>query len=1056
MTFSYAKFTPPLPDRIHPRTRLFAELDALSARPVTWISAPGGAGKTTLVASYLAERDIRPLWYRVDPADSDIASFFHFLGEGHARLRKSGARILPLLTPEYRSGVPAFARRFFRELFTSLGPSPVLVLDNIEAVHEDPDFHDMLQHGLEEIPTGARVIVTGRCPPPSRYARLRLNGRLAHLGRDRLHLTDEESRAVIELLTDGRDLPEHAVRRLQETAGGWLGGLVLLLGQDGPASRGSAEFDPAHFDDYFATEVFGHLSAETRTLLLHTAWLSSLRADSVVALSGIEDAEARLLDLERRQMFITGRQEAGGLVFTCHPLLRAFLQAEAARTLTPEALLRLKHATAVILAREGEPDEAVNLYAETGYWSELAELIRAQAPDLWAQGRLRLLRQWLDRLPADYAGKDPWLSCWYGNTALLADPRDAGGHFETALRGFEATGDVTGLCLSLSGLFDTLMFGNDSLTGASRWLDVFDALRPRLADCPLPHAALRLEFTAFNIQFVACPGRASPAEWQALARRLEARIRAIPDDSLYCMGAAHLGMYYTWHPQPARLALLADSLRKYAASERVAPITRLQAWLVEITRHWVTAGSGDTGAMIREALQLMEDHGVFVTRLWLLSAALFCHLTRRELTAAERLLARFHQHLQPCNRHEQAHYHFLAGWLDNLRGEHEVALAHATAACEQIRPLHSPHFELLARLLHCQVLARLARFDEAREAVAGIRVLAAASHARHVEVFHLGLIEAWIARRGGQDARALRCLREALACGRELGLRVSPPTDPELLATLCALALEQGIETAYVRRLVQWQNLALPEGGRCPPGWPMAVRIQTLGRFGIQVHGRYLPRQPAHNRPLKLLQVLIALGGREVADYRIENALWPEAEGDAAHRALITNLQRLRKLLGARDAIRYHGGCLTLEPRYCRVDVWDFERAPDGDETRVLARTLALYRGEFLRDEGEHDWLLPMRERLRALFLRRYQVLLEALAANGRWAELVEHAHRALEIDPLHEPFYQALIRAHRQLGHRGEAIRAWRLCRQRLQQALNIEPTPRTRALFEEATASG
>ena len=1056
MTIPYAKFTPLLPDRVHLRTRLFAELDALGTRPITWISAPGGAGKTTLVASYLAEQGITPLWYRVDPADSDIASFFHFLGEGHAWFRKSNDRLLPFLTPEYQSGVAAFSRRFFRELFATLGASPVLVLDNIEAVYEDPGFHDMLQHGLEEIPLGARVIITGRCPPPSRCARLQLNGRLAHLGWDRLHLTDEESRAVIELLTNGCNLPKHVVRNLQETAQGWMGGLVLLLGQGWSTSRETVEFDPTHFDDYFATEVFCHLPAETRTLLLHTAWLSSLRTDSATTLSGIEDAEARLLDLERHQMFVTGRKETDGLVFTCHPLLRSFLQAEATRRLSPEVLVRIKHTTASILAQEGEPDEAVNLYAETSHWSELAELIRLHAPDLWTQGRLQLLRQWLDRLPADHIDKDPWLSYWYGNTALLADPRNARRHFETALRGFKAAGDVTGLCVSLTGLFDTLMFGNDSLAEASRWLDVFEALRPRLADCPLPYLPLRLEFTAFNIRFVACPGRTDPNEWQDLARRLETQIRMIQDDTLHCMGAAHLGMYYTWHPQPARLNLLADSLRKYAISEQVAPIARLQAWLVEITRHWVTAGTGDTESMIREALRLMEDHGVFVARLWLLSAALFCHLTRRNLSAAERLLAQFHQHLQPRNRHERAHYHFLAGWLATLQDEQEAALAHATTACEQIRALHSPHFELLARLLRCQVLARLTRFDEARKTIAGIRSLATATHSRHIAVFHLGLIEAWIAWRKGEDTDALHHLREALACGRKLGLRVSPPTDPDLLAPLCALALEAGIEAAYARRLVQWHNLALPGGTRCPVAWPMAVRIQTLGRFGIQVHGRYLPRQPSHNKPVKLLQALIALGGREVPDHRIENALWPDAEGDAAHRTLITNLQRLRKLLGVRDTIRYHDGRLTLDPRFCQVDAWDFERGPSGEGLEALTRTLALYRGDFLRDEGDDTWLLPPRERLRTQALRHYQTLLESLAAEGRWDELLQHGHRALEINPLHEPFYQALIRAHHQLGHRYEAIRTWRLCCQRLRQALGIDPTLQTRTLFKEIMTSG
>src|SRR5262245_37239854 len=107
-----AKTTRPSQAEILVRTRLVQRLDFARKKPVTWVWAPPGAGKTTLVASYIAARKTRGLWYQLDEGDADVATFFYYLGLAAPRRR----RPLPLLTPEHRHhGVAIFARRFFRE-----------------------------------------------------------------------------------------------------------------------------------------------------------------------------------------------------------------------------------------------------------------------------------------------------------------------------------------------------------------------------------------------------------------------------------------------------------------------------------------------------------------------------------------------------------------------------------------------------------------------------------------------------------------------------------------------------------------------------------------------------------------------------------------------------------------------------------------------------------------------------------------------------------------------------------------------------------------------------
>ena len=64
-----AKVTQPRHEGTIERSRLLARLDSARERPVVWLEAPPGAGKTTLIASYLTTRDVPCLWYRIDATD---------------------------------------------------------------------------------------------------------------------------------------------------------------------------------------------------------------------------------------------------------------------------------------------------------------------------------------------------------------------------------------------------------------------------------------------------------------------------------------------------------------------------------------------------------------------------------------------------------------------------------------------------------------------------------------------------------------------------------------------------------------------------------------------------------------------------------------------------------------------------------------------------------------------------------------------------------------------------------------------------------------------------
>ena len=156
------------------------------------------------------------------------------------------------------------------------------------------------------------------------------------------------------------------------------------------------------------------------------------------------------------------------------------------------------------------------------------------------------------------------------------------------------------------------------------------------------------------------------------------------------------------------------------------------------------------------------------------------------------------------------------------------------------------------------------------------------------------------------------------------------------------------------------------------------VSVFTLGRFSLLLNGkpaefgRKVPR-----RPLELLRAIVALGGREISTTSLMSALWPDVDGDMAQRSFDTTLHRLRKMLGDARVLVLKEGKVSLDNRYCWVDVWSFERLL-GQSHRLLMSDVTgkqvscvgrlhesltnLYHDHFLAKEDLTSWSVSIHE----------------------------------------------------------------------------------------------
>ncbi|MGC1955570.1 MAG: bacterial transcriptional activator domain-containing protein, partial [Gammaproteobacteria bacterium] len=287
------------------------------------------------------------------------------------------------------------------------------------------------------------------------------------------------------------------------------------------------------------------------------------------------------------------------------------------------------------------------------------------------------------------------------------------------------------------------------------------------------------------------------------------------------------------------------------------------------------------------------------------------------------------------------------------------------------------------------------------------------------------------------------------------GYRHLPCLPTADLTDLCARALAGGIETEFVQGLIRGHGLRPRGGALTGEYWPWPVKIHCLGEFSLYTDGKPVQfSRKAPKKVLALLKLLLALGGQGVPQTAFMDALWPEEDADAAHRAFKTALFRLRQLL-AHEVITLQKGAVSLQAECCWVDAWAFEQFLDEagrlTETEQPAqaaewssKAALVYGGDFLAGE-KAPWMSSVRARLQQRFVRAMHELGGDYHRQGRYQAAIECCQKGLQVDGCAEQLYQGLMQNYRLLGKKAEALAAYRRCKRLLSIAMNVQPSPAT-----------
>jgi len=1074
-----AKVTRPNFSGVLERERLFQLLDAGFRRRLIWVAGPPGSGKTALVSSYLKERSLPHLWYRLDERDEDLSAFFHYIRLAANNAAPGEWPSQPSLSAFPLRSLSAFARQFFEALCARRPPPFVLAFDDYQELGAKWTIRSIFNKALSEIPEGVCCVFISRSEPEAEFARIASYGHMQYIGWDELRFTLDETKQ----LARGHDcagMNDTRIERLFLKTGGWAAGLVMALeaARDGNVSDAFPEKLSNHsLFDYFTAEIFDRLDPTVRSFLLSTAFLPEVNGPTAERLTETcGRARSILSELHRNNFFISNSESESG-IYRFHPLFQDFLRAYAGRVLETETLNHVRTGAAQIMESEGMVEEAADLYIELGDWKNALRLLLTHARTCLIHGKAESLERRLAGLPSAALESTPYVSYWRGMCRLSEDPGGSRSYFENAFRRFNEAGDAFGALLAWSGAVETLILELGDMRRMDPWVQWLDQ---QPSDSPVFSSQEIHMVVARSMLGVLALRRSDHPRAEYWVAEAEALLDSGLEMNSRVLLAARLYYYYSLMEENSRTDQIFKRLEPLIDPDRLQILPLLWWRFLELHHSRYTAWQKKESCEIyfenvRQAMALTKDLGFRTFDRFNPSFGAHAALVVRDFKTFDEMVGALRESLDDSNILGHILYQVYIGLKFIYQGDYASAREQGNIALRLAENMGSPLYEYRGHILLFHSYIGLEAPEAAREHFSHIRRIAESiPNLRHDAI--LKLTESCLLFKTGEILQGARLLKAGLKEAKRHNTIHSTFWFPSVLTELCANALDRGIEVTYVQDIIRRTRLMPQSSETVSEKWPFAIKIHSLGGFEIERDGKPLDfagRVP--QKPLALLKTIIAFGRPEVSMEQIADSIWPDADGDAAHSAFSTTLGRLRKLLGCDEAVRVRHGKVSLDPQYCWVDVRRFlhvleeldavyHRCELTNNTkrdltsesflqdrliRLTEGALALYKGPFLGDESLNAQGLVMRERLRS---RNVQLILSSgkyLERAGQWRRAADLYLSGLETDGLVEELYGQLMVCYRQMGLRADAAAVFKRCEKVLMEALGIEPSDHTRQIY-------
>ncbi|HRE16814.1 MAG TPA: AAA family ATPase, partial [Rhodocyclaceae bacterium] len=740
------------------RPRLLERLVRIRDHRLALVVAPTGSGKTTVLADafdLLQRSGAAAAWLTLDAGDRSPHRFLcHLVVAAQHAMPQAGHEALAMLDSS-NVAAEAVLGALINDL--TLAETPlVLFLDDFQEV-DSPEIASLIIYLLRYLPSNVHLVLASQRDFPLPLSWIRARSAVIDIGWNDLQMNLDEVRSYL-VDTRALTITEDQVADLATQTEGWVCALQLasiaLFQQVTmlPRQTGSG------FADVLLEDLFSRQRPDLQRFLLDTAILERLSPSLCDAVTGRNDGQAFLSELERAHFFVQRLDESGEWL-RYHHLFRNFLK-KRLNVLEPDRAADLGLRAGNWLAANDQIPEALNHWLGAGAYESAANLLAQHGRRLLRNAQFKELEAWLNQLPGTSVSVSAVLSTLRAWTCLyLGRPTHVYTAIEDAQRAVLAAPEATPPTLIKEWVILR------ALAGVTRfdWVDA-SAVHPTLPDAFNDEAPLQRAFSHVVVAYAKRnDGRLEEAE--AFYRR-GAELADVDDvPSVHCIARYCLGALELLRARPDKAletvqSWFSDPLRRPHWRNGSAAFLRATQALALFDQDRLPAAL----TIINDAVALLESTGTysFYGMSLVMRARILAVAGRREEALADLALAR-----ESAMPGRIARTHFRADLCEaqmltqeGKLGPAERLLTRARKVLDESGQSAGENLEAWQNV-YCEWLLASRRSGEAEIiAAAGEASAQAAGRIRHVIDFLLWRALALQSRPGG-IAPAAACLRTA-------------------------------------------------------------------------------------------------------------------------------------------------------------------------------------------------------------------------------------------------------------------------------------------------------